>query len=157
MGIRVQPSDLTTPILDPPPKETQWHPIHFRAKGKNGKLQITVISCKDLPDADLAGIGFGNKSDPYVTVRVGSDGKKQQTKAISGKLDPVFKKETSVFEFDVSPTAKTIFFEVMDKDTFTPDDLIGKAQIKLTQGQANGILLSLALKVKEEDDSSDDE
>merc|ERR1712126_269816 len=102
MGIRVQSSDLTTPTLHPPPKETQW--------------QITVISCKDLPDTDGAGIGFGNKSDPYVTVRVGKDGEKQQTKAISGKLDPVFKKETSVFEFDVSPTAKMIFFEVMDKD-----------------------------------------
>jgi len=130
--------------------------LQFRAKNKNGKTQITVISCKDLPDTDGAGIGFGNKSDPYVTVRVGKDGEKQQTKAIRGKLDPVFKKESSTFEFDVAPTEKMIFFEVMDKDTFTNDDLIGKAQIKLSEGQANGVLLSLALKVKEEEDSDEE-
>ena len=27
------------------------------------------LQLKDLPDADAAGIGFGNKSDPYVIVR----------------------------------------------------------------------------------------
>merc|ERR1712112_618257 len=122
--IRVHTSELTTHTLQPPKGSIMIHAptLQFRAKNKNGKTQITVISCKDLPDTDGAGIGFGNKSDPYVTVGVGKDGEKQQTKAIRGKLDPVFKN----------------------------DDLIGKAQIKLTQGQANGVLLSLALKVKEE-------
>ena len=71
--------------------------LRFRAKDKgSGKLQITVVSCsvsfrgvekkrffeedffckihfdilqhKDLRDADAAGVGFGNKSDPYVKV-----------------------------------------------------------------------------------------
>merc|ERR1712032_1021841 len=100
--------------------------IKFRAKNRDGKLVITVVSCTDLPDADAAGIGFGNKSDPYVIVRVG--GEEQKTKALSGKLNPEFKKETS---------------------TFVSDDLIGKASIKLTSGQANGVLLSLSLQIKE--------
>ena len=71
------------------------------------------------------------------------EGDKQQTKAIPGKLNPVFKKESSTFHFDVGslrfnfndlilmiqvedPSAKRIYFEVMDKDTFTKDDLIGE-------------------------------
>ena len=75
-----------------------YYHIRFRAKDKgDGKLQITVVSCsvsfrdvekkreivkkklikvyfhyflqhKDLRDADAAGVGFGNKSDPYVRV-----------------------------------------------------------------------------------------
>ena len=70
---------------------------------------------------DAAGIGFGNKSDPYVIVRstclriqnvdlsrsnvdivnhrVG--GEEQKTKALSGKLNPEFKKDSSTFTFDV--------------------------------------------------------
>merc|ERR1711973_475314 len=96
--------------------------IKFRAKNKGGNLVITVVSCTDLPDADAAGVGFGNKSDPYVVVRVG--GEEQKTRALSGNLNPEFKKDTS-----------------------TADDLIGKASIKLSEGQANGVLLSLALVV----------
>jgi Ca2+-dependent lipid-binding protein len=120
------------------------------------KLSIEVISCSNLPDCDLAGIGFGNKSDPYVIVKVGKDGKPQQTKAVAGKLNPVFPKGTSTFTFDVEDaTKRRIFFEVMDKDTFTKDDLIGKASIKLSKGQVNGILLSLALQTKEEEDSDE--
>merc|ERR1712010_241494 len=72
-----------------------------RAKNKNGKLAISVISCSNLPDCDLAGIGFGNKSDPYVIVKVGKDGEPQKTKAVAGKLNPVFPKGTSTFTFDV--------------------------------------------------------
>merc|ERR1712001_119462 len=146
------PSDSSTP---PSPSGSIMAPtIKCRAKNKDGKLTITVVSCSDLPDADLAGIGFGNKSDPYVTVRIGMEGDKQQTKAIQGKLNPVFKKESSTFHFDVEdPSAKRIYFEVMDKDTFTKGDLIGEASIKLSAGQVNGVLLSLALHTKEEVDS----
>jgi len=121
--------------------------IKFRAKNKGGNLVITVVSCTDLPDADAAGVGFGNKSDPYVVVRVG--GEEQKTRALGGTLNPEFKKDTSTFTFDVDGdvTARRIYFRVMDKDTFTADDLIGKASIKLSEGQANGVLLSLALVV----------
>merc|ERR1712203_783326 len=135
MGIRAHNSDSPTPSS--PSGSIMAPTIKFRAKNKDGKLVITVVSCSNLPDADLAGIGFGNKSDPYVTVRIGKDGEKQQTKAIPGKLNPVFKKETCTFTFDVDGdvTAKRIYFEVMDKDTFTKDDLIGEASHKLSQAR----------------------
>merc|ERR1712045_7832 len=157
MGIRAHTSDSPTPSS--PSGNIMAPTIKFRAKNKDCKLVITVVSCSNLPDADLAGIGFGNKSDPYVTVRIGKDGEKQQTKAIPGKLNPVFKKETSTFTFDVEGdvTAKRIYFEVMDKDTFTKDDLIGEASHKLSAGRANGVLLSLALHTKEEEDSDKDD
>merc|ERR1711934_910336 len=144
MGIQAHTSDSPTPSS--PSGSIMAPTIKFRAKNKDGKLVITVVSCSNLPDADLAGIGFGNKSDPYVTVRIGKDGDKQQTKAIPGKLNPVFKKETSTFTFDV-----------LDKDPFTKDDLIGEASHKLSAGQANGVLLSLALHTKEEEDSDKDD
>merc|ERR1711972_516218 len=107
--------------------------LRFRAKDKgDGKLQITVVSCSDLRDADAAGIGFGNKSDPYVRVWVGKGNEEEakKTKAISGSLNPKFPKDTSQFTFDVPGGdifAKKIFFEVMDKDTFSADDKIGEA------------------------------
>ena len=93
--------------------------------------------------------------------RVGKDGEPQKTKAVAGKLNPVFPKGTSTFTFDVGsfrfdlsdftniliqdlssspsffsiqvedPTKRRIFFEVMDKDTFTKDDLIGKVIFSL--------------------------
>jgi len=62
-----------------------------------------------------------------------------------------------IFKVDGDVTARRIYFRVMDKDTFTADDLIGKASIKLSEGQANGVLLSLALVVKEEVDSDEDD
>merc|ERR1712228_628268 len=156
MGTRAHSSFKTT--HSSPPSGIKMAPtIKFRAKNRGGQLVITVVACEDLPDMDAAGIGFGNKSDPYVIVRVG--GEEQKTKALSGKLNPEFKKEASTFVFDVDGdvTARRIFFKVMDKDTFTSNDLIGKASIKLTSGQANGVLLSLSLQIKEEEDSDEND
>ena len=106
-----------------------------------------------LPDKNNTGM---NQID-----RVGKDGEPQKTKAVAGKLNPVFPKGTSTFTFDVGslrfdfndftkiliqdlssspsffsiqvedPTKRRIFFEVMDKDTFTKDDLIGKVIFSL--------------------------
>ena len=52
-------------------------------------------------------------------------------------------------------TGTRIHFHVMDKDTISSDDFVGQASVKLTSGQLNGVLLSLALKTKGECDSSD--
>merc|ERR1711936_1259878 len=156
MGTRAHFSFKTTHTS--PPSGIKMAPtIKFRAKNRGGQLVVTVVSCEDLPDMDAAGIGFGNKSDPYVIVRVG--GEEQKTKALSGKLNPEFKKDSSTFTFDVDGdvTSRRIYFKVMDKDTFTSDDLIGKASIKLTSGQANGVLLSLSLQIKEEEDSDEND
>merc|ERR1719431_845946 len=131
--------------------------LQFRARSRGGSLRLQVVSCQDLPDADAAGIGFGNKSDPYVVVRVGEQ--EQRTRAISGKLSPEFPKASSTFTFDVGgdPTSARVSFKVMDKDTFTSDDLIGQAKIKLSAGQLNGVLLSLRLVVQGEEDSDSEE
>merc|ERR1712083_526187 len=156
MGTRAHFSFKTTHTS--PPSGIKMAPtIKFRAKNRGGQLVVTVVSCEDLPDMDAAGIGFGNKSDPYVVMGVG--GEEQKTRALGGTLNPEFKKDTSTFTFDVDGdvTARRIYFRVMDKDTFTADDLIGKASIKLSEGQANGVLLSLALVVKEEVDSDEDD
>merc|ERR1711890_99345 len=48
------------------------------AKENSSNLEIAVISCADLPDKDWVGIGLGNKSDPYVKVKV--NGYENQTK-----------------------------------------------------------------------------
>jgi len=82
--------------------------IKFRAKNKGGNLVITVVSCTDLPDADAAGVGFGNKSDPYVVVRVG--GEEQKTRALGGTLNPEFKKDTSTFTFDVRSAFRILYY-----------------------------------------------
>merc|ERR1712212_679488 len=170
MGIQARTLDSARHTFHPSPfsssgitMATSAGTIRFRAKDKgSGKLQITIVSCSDLRDADAAGIGFGNNSDPYVRVWVGVGNEKdfKKTKAISGKLDPKFPKETSQFTFDVEGgdvTAKKVFFEVMDKDTFTSDDKIGEAQIKLSAGQTNGVLIALALQDGKDDVDSDKE
>merc|ERR1712212_1259272 len=105
MGIQARTLDSARHTFHPSPfsssgitMATSAGTIRFRAKDKgDGKLQITVVSCSDLRDADAAGIGFGNKSDPYVRVWVGVGNEKdfKETKAIRGKLDPKFPKETS--------------------------------------------------------------
>ena len=70
--------------------------IIFKCASKEGdKLEVTVVSCKGLPDLD----GVCNLSDPYVVVKVGS--KKVKTEAVRGELNPTFEEETSTFLFDV--------------------------------------------------------
>jgi len=110
--------------------------IIFKCKSKEGdKLEVTVLSCQDLPDLD----GSFNLTDPYVVVKVGS--RKERTKAVSGNLDPTFDEETSTFLFDnISELAlhSRIRFEVWDKDSISDDDLIGKASIKLSKVDKTG-------------------
>merc|ERR1712083_817370 len=91
------------------------------------------VSCEGLPDLD----GALNLTDPYVVVRVGKE--KQKTKAVGGALNPEFDEETSTFLFENGPEdalQSRIRFRVMDKDTFSPDDLIGKASIEVSKAKA---------------------
>merc|ERR1712055_643646 len=105
--------------------------ISFTAEDRSGNLMLQVVSCSDLPDKDALGIGFGNKSDPYVKVRVGNKEEKTET---ADSLSPSFKAKHSTFHFDVrgSVVGTTVNFEVMDKDTFTKDDFLGTATVTLT-------------------------
>ena len=69
--------------------------LTFKCEEKDGKLEVTIVSCKGLPDLD----GASNLTDAYVFVKVGT--KKERTKAVGGALDPTFDAKTSTFEFDV--------------------------------------------------------
>merc|ERR1712037_884260 len=102
------------------------------------KCEEEVLSCKGLPDLD----GAGNLTDAYVVVKLGAGkDKPQKTKAVEGSLDPKFDEKTSTFLFANGPEAAEharIRFQVMDKDTFSPDDLVGKASIKLSNVDKTG-------------------
>jgi len=116
--------------------------LTFKCKPQDDKLEVTIVSCEGLPDLD----GALNLTDPYVVVRVGKE--KQKTKAVGGALNPEFDEETSTFLFENGPEValqSRIRFHVMDKDTFTPDDLIGKASIKLSDVDQTGEPITLEL------------
>merc|ERR1712050_361684 len=119
--------------------------LSFTAKENGSSLEIAVISCADLPDKDLAGIGFGNKSDPYVKVKV--SGYENQTK-VADSLNPSYELKSSTFLFPVEDgdiIGTEVFFEVWDKDTFTKDDLLGKASLVMTPDHVTGLVLTLPL------------
>ena len=59
--------------------------ITFKCKStEDDKLEVTILSCEDLPDLD----GIWNLTDPYVIVKVG--GQKKQTETIRGDINPKF-------------------------------------------------------------------
>jgi len=103
--------------------------VKFEQKEYN-KLEVTILSCEDVKDLD----GWESVSDAYVTVKVGS--KKHRTKPVGSALDLKFEKEKSTFLFDNGPDVPKqswIRFQVMDWDSMSSDDLIGKASIKLSE------------------------
>merc|ERR1719494_62046 len=106
-------------------------------------INVRVVACSTLPDMD----GGGNKSDPYVKVIV--MGNKQKTKVSDQGKNPTFDEASSTFQFSVNPQGTDIFFEVFDKDTFSKDDLMGKAQVRIGPGLAatgaSGAFLALPL------------
>merc|ERR1712107_427825 len=63
--------------------------------------------------------------------------------------NPTFDEASSTFQFSVNPQGTDIFFEVFDKDTFSKDDLMGKAQVRIGPGLAaagaSGAFLALPL------------
>jgi len=119
--------------------------LTVKCKKDGDKLNVTIVSCKNLPDLD----GAWNLTDAYVIVKVGT--KKERTKAVGGKLDPTFKKEhENTWEFSIKDAAlqSRIRFQVMDKDTFSADDLIGKASMKLSNPELeNGAEITKTLEL----------
>ena len=76
------------------PDTTPTPTLTFKCKEKGDNLEVTVVSCKGLPDLD----GAWNETDAYVIVQMGTQ--KERTKAVGGKLDPKFEKD-NVFQFKV--------------------------------------------------------
>jgi len=104
--------------------------ITFKCEIEEGDMLVTIISCNRLPDLD----NWQNLTDAYVIAKVGS--RKERTKAVGGTLDPKFDKETSTFRFkNIAEVAlqSRLRLQVKDKDTFSSDDLVGKASIKLSK------------------------
>ena len=90
-------STPTTTQKKTPPKEPKKTPsLTFKCStDKDGKLEVTIVSCENLPDLD----GAFNKTDAYVVVKVGKE--KKNTKAVSS-LNPKFNENTnSTLLFDV--------------------------------------------------------
>jgi len=111
--------------------------IHFSVKYENNKLDIKIIECQGLKDAD--GIG---KSDPYVRLFI-LPGRHTElkTKTINNNLNPVF---NSSFSFTLTTTqvmSKTAIFQVFDSD-FGKDGKLGEARVPfadLDLGQAGEV------------------
>lgn len=85
------------------------------------RLWVKVIRGTRLKDT---GTGFmGDKSDPYVKVRVGK--KEQRTETINNNLNPVW---NAVFEFEVTPLDDEIVFEVWT-DNFVKDQMLSTMKV----------------------------
>jgi hypothetical protein len=78
-------------------------------------LRVDILSCSGLRNAD----GIGNKSDPYVVVKIGK--KRGRTRTVKSHLHPVFNER---LEFRVeAPALALLNIEVWDKDLMSDDRL----------------------------------
>lgn len=92
-------------------------------------LEVTLVKAQDLPASDFGFMGFGGKSDPYVTFKV--DEVLETSTTVASSLNPVWSPH-EVFRFTVDrPKAKCLDIKVYDRDRFNQDDLIGTAYITL--------------------------
>lgn len=104
----------------------------------SGTLSVRVIGAYDLVNTD-SGL-FGDVSDPYVTVRLGSQSEKQRkrTATINNNLNPVW--NTTPFLFPLQQEDDSLHLEVYDEDMLTQDDFLGRITIplyRIIMGQPN--------------------
>ena len=71
---------------------------------------------------------FFTKMDPYIILKLDNQTFKTKTARGAGKK-PIWEE---TFYFSKLPKHQYIEFEVWDEDTFTPDDLVGKGSIPLS-------------------------
>jgi len=93
------------------------------------KLKVTIISAKDLRNAD----GGRGISDPYCTLEVvGKPHTKAQTRVISDTLSPAWNEVREVVDFTPGDTLK---FEIRDQDIGSkePDELLGRVSLSMEQ------------------------
>ena len=89
-------------------------------------LHVKVCQARDLLAADSNG-----SSDPYVRIQIGDDIENAvQTKHLNKTLDPVWN-ETFNLYVSRENRAKTVTFEVFDRDMIGQDDSLGKFSIGL--------------------------
>merc|ERR1740129_805869 len=119
---------------------------------KGHPLKLTVIGARDLRKADITG-----SSDPYVimqvlrkdtnpsTIRVGNP--EMQTKVIKKNLCPRWEQQFEIYFYDLGDM---LSFQVLDKDTWKSDDMLGTGTLSCAQwGHPEGWHGEIKLAVKE--------
>jgi len=106
--------------------------LNFSVNYENNKLDIKIIQCQGLKDAD--GIG---KSDPYVRLFI-LPGRHTElkTKTVNNNLNPVFNSSFSFTLTTAQVLAKTAIFQVFDSD-FGKDGKLGEARVPFAELQLN--------------------
>lgn len=89
-------------------------------------VQVRILAAHGLLNTD-AGSFFGNKSDPYVKVRLGKE--ERATSAINNELNPVWK-DGNEFTFTLQDDATILELEVFNKNLFA-DDTLGMTSVSL--------------------------
>ncbi len=93
-----------------------------------GSVDVTIVKADGLYAGD-------ETPDPYVKVKYGS--KKYKTKQINNCRSPTWNERFAMGQLDLQDVKKGAFvsdvlkFEVMDEDTFSSDDSLGKAEFDL--------------------------
>merc|ERR1719401_828396 len=91
--------------------------------GASGGLRFTIISAKNLRDADW--LPGGGKSDPYVVVEVpGKPHATWKTQVINGNTNPVWNATHHLAHW---APGDQLVFTVYDSDPMKGDDVLGKA------------------------------
>ncbi|CAD5184936.1 protein C2-DOMAIN ABA-RELATED 5-like [Musa acuminata AAA Group] len=85
-----------------------------------GLLKVKVLRGVNLAYRDATG------SDPYVVIRMGHQ--KLKTSVKKHNVNPVWNEDLTL---SVSEPIQPITIKVYDKDTFTPDDKMGDAEIDI--------------------------
>ncbi|GMH31355.1 hypothetical protein Nepgr_033198 [Nepenthes gracilis] len=94
-----------------------------------GKLEVLLCSAKGLEDTD-----FLSNMDPYVILTCRTQ--EQKSSVASGNGSEPEWNET--FIFSISGSVSELIVKIMDKDTFSSDDFVGKANIPLEPVFAEG-------------------
>ena len=83
-------------------------------------LKVRVIKGTNLPAKDIM------SSDPYVVVRIGTQ--KVRSRTVKRNLNPVWDDELTLGVPNDTPKLKV---ELLDKDRFSKDELLGDAEVDL--------------------------
>jgi hypothetical protein len=103
-------------------KELISKAFHNQQQPITGQLQVTLVEARGLNSKD-----FLSRSDPYVILSM--NGIRHKSRVIKNNANPRW---METFTFGVSnPNIDIIRLEVVDRDFFTPDDVIGYADLPI--------------------------
>jgi hypothetical protein len=102
-----------------------------RPKQKETKQTLFVrkLAAKNLDNVELLRV-FGDKSDPFVELRLGSQ--TAQSKTIQNTLNPTWTGKRNEFEFDVTNGSGTLELAVYDANIFRKQIPLGTTSVVLS-------------------------